>query len=402
MTDSHLLATSFLLPGGGHVSIAALLLGFLALFLVLSVAFAAGLWRSGRHCAALDLQAAERTRNAELHLNALLQTQAEMQGRMQTMAELFGARQAELNQSIRDRLDTMTAHIGQSLSTQACSTHENLARLQERLAVIDTAQNNIQSLAGKVVELQTILSNKQTRGAFGQGRMEAIITDALPFSAYAFQATLSNGTRPDCVIHMPNDAPSLIIDAKFPLEAWNAMRHAQTPQMRTEAESRFRKDMEVHIRDIAQKYLIAGETQDTAFLFVPSEAVFATIHEDFEPLVQKANRLRIIIVSPSLLLLSIQVVQAILKDARMREQAHLIQSEVRKLTGDVARLDERVHKLQNHFQQTEKDVHDILITTSKLTRRGAKIEALELDNAKDAQMKKPEMAGVKLHLVEDD
>lgn len=320
----------------------------------------------------------QQARQAQQDMAALMQTQMEMQGRIQAMAEVFGARQTELNQSIRERLDGMTTRIGETLTAQTKSTHENLSKLQERLAVIDTAQNNIQSLAGQVVELQSILSNKQTRGAFGQGRMEAIIADALPSTSYTFQATLSNGTRPDCLIHMPNDAPALVIDAKFPLEAWNAMRNADNPQTRHEAEGRFRKDMEIHIRDIAQKYLIAGETQDTAFLFVPSESIFATIHESFEPLVQKASRARVIIVSPSLLMLSVQVVQAILKDARMREQAHLIQSEVRKLTVDVNRLDDRVRKLQSHFQLAEKDVDEILISTNKLARHGAKIKALDL------------------------
>src|SRR5690606_15981877 len=141
-------------------------------------------------------------------------------------AEVFGARQAELTQSISQRLDAMTGRIGQTMTEQTRSTHESLARLQERLAVIDTAQNNIQSLAGQVVQLQAILSNKQTRGAFGQSRMEAIIADGLPLGAYEFQATLSNGNRPDCLVKMPNGTPSLVIDAKFPLEAWNAIRAA--------------------------------------------------------------------------------------------------------------------------------------------------------------------------------
>jgi len=387
----------FISSDGGQISLVVTVL-LLAAVPVLAIR----LWRAGRRRLMLDFQLTERARDAELQLNTLLQAQAEMQGRMQTMAELFGAHQAELNKSIRERLDGMTAHIGKTINAQTKSTHENLTRLQERLAVIDTAQNNIQSLAGQVVELQSILANKQTRGAFGQGRMEAIIADALPSNAYAFQATLSNGTRPDCIVFMPNDAPALIIDAKFPLEAWNAMRHAETPQTGHEAESRFRRDMEIHIRNIAQKYLIAGETQDTAFLFVPSESIFATIHEDFETLVQKANRARIIIVSPSLLMLSIQVVQAILKDACMREQAHLIQSEVRKLTEDVGRLDDRVRKLQNHFQQAEKDVSGILTSTAKLARHGARIEALELGATKESETAKQELHPVMLHLVEDE
>ncbi|UXN02485.1 DNA recombination protein RmuC [Bartonella sp. HY406] len=330
----------------------------------------------------IEIEADERARHNDYHINALLQAQAEIQGRMQTMAELFGTRQAELNHEIGERLDGLSQHLGQSIGQQTRTTHENLVRLQERLAVIDRAQNNIQSLAGQVVELQSILSNKQTRGAFGQGRMEAIISDALPPTSYKFQATLSNGTRPDCVIYLPNAAPHLVIDAKFPLEAWNAMREATTDDLRQRAEQRFRTDMDVHIRDISQKYLISGETQDTAFMFVPSESIFATIHENFESIVEKANRARVIIVSPSLLLLAIDVVQQVLKDARMREQAHLIQAEVWALMQDLNRLDERVRKLQSHFQMAEKDVDDILISSSKLLRRGSRIEALELGEIK--------------------
>ncbi|RCL00763.1 MAG: DNA recombination protein RmuC [Candidatus Tokpelaia sp. JSC189] len=388
MIDSHILSTSPLLPSGGYISLVALILGFIAIFSAGGLVLAIRLWRTTNHRTILDSQAAERARDVQMDMSILLQMQAKMQGRMQTIAELFGARQAELNKSIREKLDGMTTQLGQTINAQTKSTHENLCKLQERLAVIDSAQNNIQSLAGQVVELQSILSNKQTRGAFGQGRMEAIIADNLPSSAYAFQATLSNNMRPDCIVYMPNNAPSLIIDAKFPLEAWNTMRSETNPQARRQAEKQLRKDIETHVRDIAQKYLIAGETQDTAFLFVPSESIFATIHEEFENLVQKANRSRIIIVSPSLLMLSIQVVQAILKNTRMREQAHLIQAEVRKLIEDIKRLDERVRKLQGHFQQTEKDVNDILVSTSKLARHGAKIEALELSTTKESEMPK--------------
>ncbi|WFU47899.1 DNA recombination protein RmuC [Sinorhizobium terangae] len=308
----------------------------------------------------------------------LLAAQTELQGRIAAMADVFGTRQAELNQSISQRIDGMTHRIGASISEQTKATHENLRRLQERLAVIDNAQNNIQSLAKDMAGLQNILANKQTRGAFGQSRMEAIVADGLPMGAFAFQATLSNGARPDCTIRMPNGQPPLVIDAKFPLEGWNAMRDAATAERRQQAAQAFRRDMEVHIRDIAGKYLLPGETQETAFLFVPSESIFAEIHEHFEAIVQKAHRQRIVIVSPSLLLLSIQVIQAILKDARMREQAHLIQGEVARLMDDLSRLDERVRKLQGHFAMTQKDVEDILISSNKLTRRGAKIEALEL------------------------
>ena len=296
-----------------------------------------------------------RAEDAEHNMAAILRAQAEMQGRLATMTEVFGSRQAEFNHAVNQRLDGMSQRVTATIGEQTRSTHENLRRLQERLAVIDAAQTNIQSLAKDVVGLQAILSNKQTRGAFGQARMETIIADGLPMGAYAFQPTLSNGSRPDCTIRMPNSSPPLVIDAKFPLEAWNAIRNATatSPEHGKIAAQQFRRDLEVHIRDIAEKYLIQGETQDTAFLFVPSESIFAEIHENFEAIVQKAQRSRIVIVSPSLLMLSIQVIQAVLKDQRMREQAHVIQGEVAHLMDDLSRLDERVRKLQGHFAMAQ-------------------------------------------------
>jgi len=348
-----------------------------ALFVALLVALVVAVWRSAQARAVAAAEAADHARDAESRIAGILQSQAEMQGRMGAIAEVFGARQAELTQSIGQRLDAMTGRIGQTMTEQARATHENLSKLQERLAVIDQAQNNIQSLTGQVVQLQAILSNKQTRGAFGQSRMETIVADGLPHGAYEFQATLSNGSRPDCLVKMPNGSPSLAIDAKFPLEAWNAIRASEGADAQKSAAQSFRRDIEVHIRDISEKYLLNGETQDTAFMFVPSESVFAEIHENFEALVQRAHRARVVIVSPSLLMLSIQVVQSILKDARMREQAHLIQGEVIRLMEDVVRLDERVRKLQSHFGQASRDIDDILVSSAKVTKRGQKIEALE-------------------------
>ncbi|GGD91817.1 DNA recombination protein RmuC [Rhizobium anhuiense] len=324
-------------------------------------------------------EASFRAGETEARMAELLKIQAEMQGRIAAMTEVFGARQSELNQTISQRLDGMSQRVSSTITEQTKSTHENLRRLQERLAVIDAAQNNIQSLAKDVVGLQAILSNKQTRGAFGQSRMETIVADGLPMGAYTFQQTLSNGSRPDCTIRMPNDAPPLVIDAKFPLEAWNAIRDAGSPEAGKIAGQQFRRDMEIHIRDISEKYLIQGETQDTAFLFVPSESIFAEIHEHFEAVVQKAHRARIVIVSPSLLMLSIQVIQAVLKDQRMRAQAHLIQGEVAILMDDLGRLDERVRKLQGHFAMAQKDIDMVVTSADKLTKRGARIEALEFE-----------------------
>ena len=355
-------------------------------------------------------ETARRDEAAEARLAELLKAQAEMQGRLATMAEVFGSRQAELNQSISQRLDGMTHRLGTTITEQTKSTHDNLRTLQERLAVIDAAQNNIQSLAKDVVGLQAILSNKQTRGAFGQSRMETIVADGLPMGAYAFQTTLSNGSRPDCTIRMPNNSPPLVVDAKFPLEAWNVIRETENPEQKKAASQQFRRDMEVHIRDISEKYLIAGETQDMAFLFVPSESIFAEIHENFEGIVQKAHRQKVVIVSPSLLMLSIQVIQAVLKDQRMREQAHLIQGEVIRLMEDLGRLDDRTRKLQSHFLAAQKDVEMIITSSDKLAKRGAKIEAMEFEtpggreDADDAPSRAVESRTglLKLRVVDED
>lgn len=378
---SSILSSPIAQLGASVLTLGQALLFAATLFVALLVVLMVALWRSAKARAVAAAEAADHARDAEARMAGILQAQAEMQGRLGTVAEIFGSRQAELTQSLSQRLDAMTGRLGQTMADQTKSTHESLAKLQERLAVIDTAQGNIQSLAGQVVQLQAILSNKQTRGAFGQSRMEAIVADGLPLGAYEFQATLSNNNRPDCLVKMPNGAPSLVIDAKFPLEAWNAIRAAADAEGAADAQKyaaqAFRRDLEVHIKAIADKYLISGETQDTAFMFVPSESIFAEIHENFESLVHRAHRARVVIVSPSLLMLSIQVIQAILKDARMREQAHLIQGEVIRLMEDVGRLDERVRKLQTHFGQASKDIDDILVSSSKVTKRGEKIEALE-------------------------
>ena len=234
--------------------------------------------------------------------------------------------------------------------------------------------------------LTNILANKQTRGAFGQGRMEAIVADHLPPGSFEFQFTLKCGHRPDCVINLPNGAPPLVIDAKFPLEGYNAVRAADSPEGLKTAQAQFRNDLIKHIKDIKDRYLVPGETHDTAFMFVPSESVFAEIHERFDEVVQRAYRARIVIVSPTLLLLSIQVIQAVLRDQRVREQAHLIQDAVAQLIEDVERVDERVRKLGAHFGLTQRDVEQILISTKKVMSRGEDIKAVRLSEPEPKQL----------------
>ena len=362
-----------------------ILIGAVALVGMLVVVLLFSMMRQGGARTLQMQEAQEQARAQRAQVEELSRLQAEMTGRMQTMSEIFSTRQSEMAQVLTNRMDGMghrlTQTVNKSLTDQQKATGDNLRALHERLAVIDKAQGNITELSGRVVELQQILANKQTRGTFGQGRMEAIIEDALPNHAYDFQYTLSNGKRPDCVIHIPNDSAVLVIDAKFPLEGWSAVKEAASPEEDKAARTRFRTDVKVHIKAISERYFITGETQDTAFLFVPSESLFADLHEQFDDVVQQAHRARIVIVSPSLLTLSIQVVQSVLKDARMREQAHIIQREVALLMEDVARLDDRVAKLQSHFGQTQKDIDQILTSTGKIVKRGRRIEEVDVSDA---------------------
>ena len=304
---------------------------------------------------------------------------AEMAGQLKNFGEQTAAREALLSRTLGERLDQVSARLGAGLTESAEKTGISLQSLHERLAVIDTAQKNITDLSTEMVGLKNILSNKQQRGAFGQGRMEAIIRDGLHQSAYSFQATLSNGTRPDCLIKLPESEVRLVIDAKFPLEAFSNLREARGEDGIRQAEQRLRQDVLKHVKDISSKYLIAGETHETAIMFVPSESIYADLYERFEDVIQKAHRERVIIASPNVLMLIVQTLQAIFKDARMREQASFIKAEVTKLLEDVDRMHGRVLDLQKHFGMANEDVNKILISSDKVKKRSNRIEQLEIE-----------------------
>ena len=313
-------------------------------------------------------------------MDELARLQAETAGRMQAMGEALAGRQAELARVLSERLDSVSTRLGASLETNTQQTVERLRTLHERLAVIDHAQKNLPELSGQVTSLREVLANKQSRGAFGQASMEAIVQDGMTQGfQYEFQYTLTNNTRPDCVVFLPDKRP-LVIDAKFPLEAVTAMRGAASDDERKVAAQRIRQDVAKHVADIAGKYLIPGETQDTALMFVPSESVYAELHDGFDDVVQKAYRARVVIVSPSLLMLAIQVMQQILKDARMREAADQIRTEVGRMMDDLGRLHERVLKLQQHHTQVGEDLRQIVISSEKIEKRAARIEELEFDD----------------------
>ena len=344
-------------------------LGVSCLVLLLILAIVA--WRGARARQAQSFEAMRRTGDLEYKL-------AELSGSLSAFAEQVAHHDAHLARTLDERLDQVSLRLGQGLTETAERTTQSLQSLNERLAVIDNAQRNITELSTHMVSLKDILSNKQTRGAFGQGRMEAIIRDGLHQSAYDFQCTLSNGTRPDCLIKLPESELGLIIDAKFPLEAYNLLKAARADAELRQAESRFRVDVLKHVKDISQKYLIAGETHETAIMFVPSESIYAELYERFEDVLQKSHRERVIIASPNILMLLVQTMQAIFKDARMREQAGQIKIEVVKLMEDVVRMRDRVLNLQKHFGMATQDVEKLLISSEKITKRGSRIEQLDL------------------------
>ena len=332
----------------------------------------------------------ERQRQLDEQMAALQRLQAEAAGRMQTMTESFGQRQGDLARLFTERLDSLQNRVGDGLKENVKETTENLSKLNERLAVIDAAQKNLTSLTSEVLTLKDVLSNKQTRGAFGQGRMEAVIRDALPPNSYEFQATLPGGKRPDCIIRLPNDPRPLVIDAKFPLESVTAFREAQNDEAKKLAMVRVRGDIGTHLKDIADKYIVRGVTQEIAVMFVPSESIYADLHEFFDDVIQKAQRARIMIVSPSLLMMAVQMLQVIVRDSQMREQAHLVQMEVGKILDDVNRLRDRVTKLDTHFRQAQEDIVHITTSADKVARRGEKITSMELE---------PENTGVVTELL---
>ncbi|MCZ0737540.1 DNA recombination protein RmuC [Phreatobacter sp. AB_2022a] len=378
------MSDTLLVIGDRPVSSGEVVLALLGLAVFLLVVLFAAMRRQAAARAIEAERAVLHAQELEERMGEMNRVQAELTGRLQAMAEGLQARQFDLTKALGERLDGLSVRLGQSLEGQTRTTVENLGRLNERLAVIDSAQKNLTDLAGQVVSLKDVLANKQARGAFGQGRMEAILKDALPRNGYELQPTLSTGKRPDAVIRIAGDPRGLVVDAKFPLEAVTLWREAKAEEVRRMAAQRLRQDFAVHVKDIAEKYLLPGETQDLALLFVPSEGIYADLNEHFDDVVQKAFRARVMVVSPSLLMLAVQVVQGLLKDERMRDEARVIQKEVGLLLDDVSRLSDRVLNLQRHFGQAHDDLGQILTSADKIAKRGSRIEALEFDEAPSA------------------
>ena len=283
-----------------------------------------------------------------------------------------------LSKRLEESLAGMSQRMGQSLQQQTEKTHQNLTDLSARLAVIDAANAKISELTGQVTQLHNILANKTERGAFGEVQLENLVRTVLPPNAYDFQVQLSNGKRADCVLKLPNPPGDIVIDSKFPLEAWHHLQQADDEAARRAARKQLGADVLKHVRDIQERYIITGETAESACMFLPSEAVYAELHAHLPDIVEKSYSARVWIVSPTTMMATLNTVRAVLRDARMREQTALIQKEIGVLITDIERLDKRVDNLDKHFDLAQRDVREIKTSTGKITSRGKRIEDYEV------------------------
>ncbi|MGL6210247.1 MAG: DNA recombination protein RmuC [Paracoccaceae bacterium] len=313
-------------------------------------------------------------------VQALSDGQERLAGGLHHVSEAQAVSQTAMLRVMEQRLAEVSQKMGDSLQGSSTRTARSLGELQQRLETIDRAQANIEKLSGNVLSLQDILSNKQTRGAFGEIQLNDIVVKALPSDAYTMQATLSNGKRADCLIHLPNPPGPIVIDAKFPLEAYEAIRRAETPRAAQEAATAMRVAVRGHIKAIAEKYILEGETADGALMFLPSEAVYAELHANFPEVVRDGFAARVWIVSPTTCMATLNTMRAVLKDARMREQAGAIRRELSELYKDVERLGERVGNLDRHFGQAAKDIEEIKISSDKAGKRARRLDNFDFED----------------------
>lgn len=346
--------------------------GFLFLLLLVAV-------RASMRTAKLAEPLAHQMGALGQRVQALGEGQERLAGGLHHVSEAQAQAQTSMLQLMEQRLALVQQQMNENLHGSARRTAQSLGDLQQRLSVIDKAQDNITKLSSDVLSLQDILSNKQTRGAYGEIQLNDIVTKALPSDSYTLQATLSNGNRPDCLIHLPNPPGHIVIDSKFPLESYEALRNAKTDRDLNEAAKFLRASIKKHIKDISSKYIIEGETADGALMFLPSEAVYAELHANFPELVREGFAARVWIVSPTTCMATLNTMRAILKDARMREQAGAIRRELGLLFQDVERLGTRVENLDRHFGQAVKDLSEIKISSDKAGRRARRLDNFDFE-----------------------
>ena len=356
-----------------------------------------GLTRQGDRVGSAQTEAAERLRavvGEELRqtrdsVHALKLALSENLGQSrEAMVKQLALTADQLTNKIDQRLEQISGKVGERLDEGFKKTNETFVNVMQRLATIDEAQKKIDSLTGSVVSLQELLGDKKSRGAFGEVQLEALVRNVMPSGAFEMQYTLSNGTRADCVLKLPQPTGLVAVDSKFPLENYHRMFEAGVNEAdRSLAQKAFRSDIKKHVDAIASKYIIANETSDGAVMFVPAEAVFAEIHAYHAEVVEYANARRVWIVSPTTLMAVLNTARAVLKDVETRAQIHVIKESLARLAVEFGRFDERMRKLADHIRQANDDVEKIQVTGGKITQQFQRIEAADVED-------KPELASV--------
>ncbi len=305
--------------------------------------------------------------------------------------ESFVKSNNELHELLQKRLAEISGQVEKRLDKGFEKTTETFTDVVKRLALIDEAQKRITELSSNVVSLQEVLTDKRSRGAFGEVQMAGLISNVMPEGSYKLQYTLSNSTRVDCMMFLPEPTGHIAIDSKFPLDSFQKMMDNDASDTdRTSAEKQFRLDIKKHIKDIASKYIIENETADGAIMFLPAEAVFAEIHAHQPQLVEEAQRARVWMVSPTTLMAVLTTARAVLKDSATRKQVHVIQDHLVALAKDFDRFKVRMDKLSTHIQQANKDVEQVHMSANKISSRFEKIERVELKED-DVELLEPDL-----------
>ena len=292
-----------------------------------------------------------------------------------------------LRATVDERLQQISGKVSERLDEGFKKTNETFTNVMARLATIDEAQKKIDGLTSNVVSLQELLGDKRSRGAFGEVQLEALVRNILPPSAYAMQYTLSNGSRADCVLRLPEPTGMVAVDSKFPLENYHRMFAPDVSEIeRAQAQRQFKADVKKHVDDISQKYIIANETSDGAVMFVPAEAVFAEIHAYHFDIVDYAMQQRVWIVSPTTLMAVLNTARAVLKDVEMRKHMNVIKEALAKLSIDFERFDLRMKNLANHIRQAHEDAQEVHTTSRKISDKFKRIEGVELEQSEPPAM----------------
>jgi DNA recombination protein RmuC len=344
----------------------------------------------------------QQSQSREAQLKSLAEMQAKLEQRFGDMQQGIEKRLGEMSQTSIERLAKSNDQIQETLHKRLTEisgqvetrlnkgfekTNETFTDVVKRLALIDEAQKKITELSSSVVSLQEVLNDKRSRGAFGEAQMMLQVRNALPENAFEEQYLLSNGTRVDCMLFLPEPTGNLAVDAKFPLDSYKTMMNPDAAKSdRLGAEKQFKQDIKKHINDIADKYILPGETSDGALMFIPAEAVFAEIHAHQPGLVEEAQRRRVWMVSPTTMMAVLTTARAVLKDSATRKQVHLIQEHLVRLSTDFDRFRTRMDNLSKHIQQANKDVEEVNTSARKISSRFEKIEKVELEDEEDVEM----------------